>query len=302
MKPMNAALAAAVVAAAFPLLSQAQGSLENPSHLGTESGITAVTGWHCTSHNIEIRVDGTSLGMAGSGTSRQDTAATCGRSDTGFSLLFNYALLGAGTHHMEAYADGQLFDSSTFSVGSLGAEFLTGLSATHQVPYFPGAGQKARLIWSQGKQGFVVAGIDAMLGGSLVGTYAIRHVSVVTSGGNLASTLQPGVSVSGTMTFRPDGSYSMTMTLTAPGASMTQPASGTYADHGQYIVQDGGGLAVVERGETLTLHSVVNQGGEWASMVLSMSRSDSSPTATEAKDVGPPMAHAAWQVARMLGR
>jgi hypothetical protein len=85
-------------------------------------------------------MDGVVLGNAGMGTPRADTAGVCGRSDTGFSYLYNYALLKGGTHRVDAYADGLLFASATFSVGYLGGEYLTGLSASHFIADFPSKG------------------------------------------------------------------------------------------------------------------------------------------------------------------
>lgn len=70
---------------AIPSLSFALGSLENPVAGSTESGIGVISGWHCTASIITATIDGASLGKAGSGTGRGDTASICGRSDTGYS-------------------------------------------------------------------------------------------------------------------------------------------------------------------------------------------------------------------------
>ena len=103
-------LPAALFASSVLLFSTgvaALGNLENPQPR-VEARSAAITGWHCTSRSIEVRVDGVSLGLAGAGTSRDDTLPVCGHSDTGFSLLFNYNLLQGGTHKVDAYADGVL--------------------------------------------------------------------------------------------------------------------------------------------------------------------------------------------------
>ena len=46
-------LAAAAVALLCPAGAIAQGTLENPQPGGTESGIAAITGWHCTAKTVE---------------------------------------------------------------------------------------------------------------------------------------------------------------------------------------------------------------------------------------------------------
>lgn len=84
--------------AAIPSMSFAQGVLENPVAGSTESGIGVVSGWNCTAGSIVVAIDGASIGNAGIGTSRGDTASICGRPDTGFSLLFNYNSLTPGSH------------------------------------------------------------------------------------------------------------------------------------------------------------------------------------------------------------
>jgi hypothetical protein len=147
--------------AAVSSLSFAQGSLENPVAGRTESGIGAISGWHCSASNITATIDGASIGKAGSGTDRGDTASVCGRVDTGFSLLFNYNVLAPGSHSISVYADGQLLETRQFNtVQSGGAEFVTGLSKTVTIFDFPSSGKTATLQWSQAKQSFVVTEIS----------------------------------------------------------------------------------------------------------------------------------------------
>jgi hypothetical protein len=259
----------------------ATGSLENPQPGGIETGIGAITGWHCTSKNIEVRVDGGSVGRAGTGTPRLDTATTCdGRTDTGFSFLLNYALMHGGTHKVDVYADGILFGSATFQVGYLGAEFLTGLSSAHRIPDFPSRGQGTRLVWQQSKQNFVIAGVEPLTGGSLIGTYSIRNVWARDSTGLTFSTLAPGASASGTWTFRADGTMTTTFTLVVNGQSQTASASGTYTDYGYYIDEGGPVDLVIERGDTLTISNLgPTATGSWGSIVVSISRNQTSAMA-----------------------
>jgi hypothetical protein len=280
------ALSLVAAASASLLISAgaiALGSLENPQPGGVESGIAAITGWHCTSKDIEIRVDGVSIGRAGAGTPRQDTAATCGRIDTGFSLLYNYALLKDGTHKVDAYADGVVFGSATFQAGYLGSEFLTGLASSHRVTDFPARGQGTRVTWSQSRQGFVITGVEPLTGGALIGSYAVRNLWLLDSSGYYATTLAPGIFASGTWTYGNSGQFNATLTLTAGGQTSTESFSGSYSDGGYYIFSDGEFDLIVERGETLTLFTMGSMDGSVTGIVLSASRIP----ANSAVDAGP---------------
>ena len=261
----------------------ATGNLENPRSGATESGIAAITGWHCTARAIELRMDGAVLGNAGTGTPRADTASVCGRSDTGFSYLYNYALLKGGTHRVDAYADGMLFASATFNVGYLGGEFLTGLASSHFIADFPSKGIGAHVMWSQPKQNYVVTLVEPLLSPSLVGTYAIRHVSMYLSSGLGMSSLAPGYAVDGTMTFRSDRSCSMWLVLSQGAQSSDMSIAGTYVDNGYYVLINGEAELIVERGDTLTIHTLGQSGADWGTIVISMARAAGAP-AIEAAD------------------
>jgi hypothetical protein len=135
----------------------AQAVLENPALNSIESGIGVISGFHCTSKNISFKINGQDIGKAGTGTSRGDTQSLCGRSDTGFSLLFNFNLLPPGQHSLGMYADGQLVETRSFNTTrSAGQEFAQGKSKTILIPDFPQAGHSARLEWVTAKQAFVV--------------------------------------------------------------------------------------------------------------------------------------------------
>lgn len=141
-----------------PALAFAQeGYLENPQPNATESGIGVISGWHCTAQNITVLIDGNSQGKAGSGTSRRDVASICGRSDAGFSLLFNYNILNPGPHTIRVYADNNVLAERQFNTTKSGREeFLSGADKTVDVPDFPSAGVVTRLTWTESKQSFVV--------------------------------------------------------------------------------------------------------------------------------------------------
>ncbi len=183
-------LAAALYALISPCF--AQGSLENPVAGSTESGIGVISGWHCTATSIDVTIDGMSLGRAGSGTSRGDTASICGRSNTGYSLLFNYNDLNLGAHSLSLYADGHLLEIRQFNtIQSAGASFVTGVSKTTTISDFPSSGRMATLQWSQAKQSFVVTNIsetgsDHVDLSSLQGTFN-QTVTITSSGSTCLS-------------------------------------------------------------------------------------------------------------------
>lgn len=136
--------------------ARATGLLENPAEgAGFVSGVGLVSGWHCSATRIEIEIDAGARTPAAAGTDRLDTAAACGRRDTGFGLLLNWAVLGAGTHTVRALADGVEFGRRTVTVVELGAQFLTGKSAGVTVHDFPSPGQSLLLEWQEGLQAFV---------------------------------------------------------------------------------------------------------------------------------------------------
>lgn len=146
-------LAATLLAAALP--AAAAGALENPQPDATVSGIGVISGWHCTASRIELAIDGQAPMRAGSGTDRLDTLATCGRRDTGFGFLLNWAVLGAGPHTVRALADGVEFASAHVDVATFGTEFLRGRAASTVVGGFPDAASAVELAWSESQQAFV---------------------------------------------------------------------------------------------------------------------------------------------------
>lgn len=140
----------------LPVVAGAAGSLENPQPGGRESGIGIVSGWHCDAGRIEIEFDGTTTYLAAYGTARADTQSTCGKSNTGFSLLINWNTLGAGPHVVRALADGVEFGRASATVVPLGSEFWRGLSGTMRLDNFPQAGHGVIAAWQESKQNFVI--------------------------------------------------------------------------------------------------------------------------------------------------
>lgn len=157
MRKIFLSWAAALLA---PAAALAVGNLENPTpDAATVSGVSMVSGWHCTATRVEIEFDGALTTPAASGTDRLDTLGACGKRNTGFGLLLNWAALGPGVHTLKAFADGVEFGSRTVTVVGLGAEFLTGKGATVTVNEFPSAGRSLDLEWQEGMQSFVARGV-----------------------------------------------------------------------------------------------------------------------------------------------
>ena len=139
---------------------QAQAILDNPQPGSFQSGIGIIHGWACNARRIEIVFNDDTINklQASYGTSRIDTIGVCGDANNGFGLSFNWNLLGDGSHTIRALADGVEFARSTFTVTSLGVEFLTGISGAVSIFDFPTPGAVVTLRWQEALQNFVIAG------------------------------------------------------------------------------------------------------------------------------------------------
>ncbi len=150
--------------------SPSRAALESPLQGASESGVGLIRGWACDAGRVEVSLDGGPLLATARGTDRPDTAATCGRADTGFGLTYNWNRLGGGVHNLRAFADGVAFADVNFAVATLAAdsEFVTGLLKKIRLLGFPGTGAAAAqaaseadpattLQWSEPDQNFVVA-------------------------------------------------------------------------------------------------------------------------------------------------
>ena len=142
-------------------------ALENPRADSVQSGIGVISGWVCEAEQIEIEfAHGTtgavSLWTAGYPTSRGDTRAVCeDEGANGFSLLFNWNLLGAGRHTVRALADGAEFARHTVTVATVSDEnFLRGRQGDFVLPHFPQAGQETTIRWEESLQNFVITGAE----------------------------------------------------------------------------------------------------------------------------------------------
>ena len=88
--------------------SATQAALENPQPASFQSGIGLLSGWSCQGPSIAIAIDGGARLAAPYGSSRADTAGACGTGNTnsGFGLLVNFNLFGAGAHTAQMYVNG----------------------------------------------------------------------------------------------------------------------------------------------------------------------------------------------------
>jgi len=130
--------------------------LESPApEAFLRSGIALIRGWSCDAGRVEVSIDGGPLLATAQGTDRPDTAQTCGRTDTGFGLIFNWNRVGDGVHNLRAFVGGAEFANVNFTVATLGGEFLTGLRGDYTVPDFPAPGDSAKIGWSEPHQNFV---------------------------------------------------------------------------------------------------------------------------------------------------
>lgn len=144
-----------------------QGHLESPSPGSCESGIGLIRGWVCNATTVEVQIDGGERRLTGYGTQRGDTLEVCGDTNNGFGYTFNWNALEDGSHALRAFADGVEFANVSFSVTTLGEEFLRGVPGCqgrdplfHQLADFPEAGTTVNVCWSEAHQNFVIAGTD----------------------------------------------------------------------------------------------------------------------------------------------
>lgn len=133
-----------------------EGVLENPGPGSFQSGIGMIWGWVCAAAVVALEIDGEPPIEADVTTERLDTAAPCGGTTNGFGVLFNWNLLDDGAHTVVARADGVEFARTTFTVTTLGEEFVQDAAGACTVADFPSPGATVRLEWQQHQQNFVI--------------------------------------------------------------------------------------------------------------------------------------------------
>ena len=133
------------------------GNLEVPSDGSFQSGIGYVSGWVCDGARVSIVIDGgLHLPPVARNIGRGDTEAICGDRDNGFILHWNWNLMGDGTYTAALVVDGQTIQSNTFTVTTLGEEFIRGIERDVVVNDFPAPGETARFRWQEPVQGLVL--------------------------------------------------------------------------------------------------------------------------------------------------
>ena len=113
-------------------------------------------GWVCEASTVTLIIGERSL-STGYGSDRRDTQGVCKDRNNGFSTLFNWNILGDGEHTVQALADGVEFDRATFTVTTLGTEFLRAAQGEKVISNFPSSGNSIRLVWQESLQNFSIA-------------------------------------------------------------------------------------------------------------------------------------------------
>jgi phosphodiesterase/alkaline phosphatase D-like protein len=243
---------------ASPRLLWAQARLEDPELGSHQSGIALIRGWVCQANLIEIQIDEGPRLRAAYGTTRIDTRSVCGDDNNGFGLTFNWNLVSDGVHRVRAFADGVLFADVTFTVTTLGGQFLEGLSGECTVPNFPQPGSSVDLVWQESIQNFVIAGVE---GGQSPFPYGLASGDVTSSSAVLWTRFEQGgdvtAEVSTSSTFQ-TLSLTSTVMVTADN-DFTAKVTVSPLDPGQtYFYRWRQGLAVSDVGtfKTAPLTSV----------------------------------------------
>lgn len=172
--------------ASLALAGAAHAGLEIPANGSVQSGIGLVSGWHCDASQVEVLIDGFPALAAATRLPRGDTQGVCGRTDTGFALLFNYNALSLGRHVITVLADKRFVGGGEFRVAHAGSEFMTGKRASVVVRHFPAFGDTTTLAWDEEKQNFSIVDVakaqqEVPVGAYFGGTYYGAALDVVNS-------------------------------------------------------------------------------------------------------------------------
>jgi hypothetical protein len=230
----------------------AAGELEQPQPNSTQTGITAISGWHCSAKNITVTIDGGPPIPILTGGARTDLTPICGHPNASFSLLYNYNGLSKGAHTMRVYADNTLFTFVNFNVTHFGVEFKVDLNGRYELINFPEWGVASILQWQQEKQNFSIVGTTTRpeTTGNFYGTNLLNRTGCIgiTNGSfyEAANASIPGYT---------SGNYVVNLTFPTTGLTCTfrGKISSNKLDSGVYNVQDG----------TFTCSN--GQGGTWSS-------------------------------------
>ena len=144
----------------------AQVTLESPTPGDTLTGIGVISGWACQAQRLTVRFDGAEPDIPILyGSSREDTRATCGTANTGFALLFNWNILGAGDHTLKLSVDGRVRLSRTITVVDYGEEVLKGADGEWTLEDWPRRGVDTVVGWSEARQNIGI--VDILEDGSV---------------------------------------------------------------------------------------------------------------------------------------
>ena len=124
--------------------------LESPA--GFVSGLGDIHGWKCEKvGNLTFVIDDFPPGPLIYGVERRDTP--CADKNNGFVTLFNWNLVGSGEHTIHVFDNGVQFAQSTFTVTTLGVEYLTGAASSCVARI---AGEDVTVTWRENLQNFVI--------------------------------------------------------------------------------------------------------------------------------------------------
>jgi len=135
--------------------------LENPKQGANLSSIGFISGWKCHATNITITInDGEHLPVA-MHQDRADLLEICGSARHGFIMQINWAwpTISDGEHVVVAYDKGVEFDRVTFTVGTLGEEFVSGVEQRKVIADFPSPNEYTVMEWNESTQHFEVLSV-----------------------------------------------------------------------------------------------------------------------------------------------
>ena len=138
------------------------GALESPAQGAYLSGIAPLYGWVCDTEVVEVELNEYLTIETGVEPPSADIYNVCGGGNFHrFSLFYFWNWLGDGVHTARALADGVEFGRATFTVTTLGEEFVWGIEAEVLVPDFPAPGKTARFAWQEGTQNLELVEVES---------------------------------------------------------------------------------------------------------------------------------------------
>ena len=132
-------------------------TLDVPSPGDRLSGLGVIHGWKCNPQQITVAIDGSDPIPALAPYPRADTGGACGNAGwNGFFTFVNWGVFGDGAHTITAADNGVPFATHTFTVTTLGEEFVTGVAKRATIEDFPAPGESVELEWNQSTQHFEI--------------------------------------------------------------------------------------------------------------------------------------------------